>query len=416
MNDINQAVILCGGLGTRLRPITNLIPKPMVKINKKPFLWYLMDKLSSSPNSIKKFLLLTGYKQDQIINYFKDGERFGWEIKYSCGDLSWETGKRIWMARNLIDSKFFLCYSDNFAQVSLKNLYEIWVKNNSVITLLLSNKENGNVKMQNKNNIKYLKKRKPGYNYVELGFMLCNKEYLFSKFSQIKENPQIDFSVILEQLSKENKISGYLINDNYHSIGDLLRLEKTRNYLIPKRILLLDRDGTINLKAKRGEYITSWRDFIFIRDTLNALIKLASEGFKFIIISNQAGVATGDLKIEDLISINKNMKNKLKEYGVDILDIFVSTDHWQSNSFRRKPNPGMFFEVSAKYNIRLDHTFYIGDDPRDYLAAKNASCGSILIGNDNYNDDITPDFKSEKLSNLTDLILKKFLEFENKYN
>ena len=49
-------------------------------------------------------------------------------------------------------------------------------------------------------------------------------------------------------------------------------------------------------------------------------------------------------------------------------------------SFRRKPNPGMFFEVSQKYLLRLDETFYIGDDPRDCEAAKNASCRSILIG------------------------------------
>ena len=46
----------------------------MVEINKKPFLWYLLDKLSSPPNNIKKFLLLTGYLQETITNYFKDGK------------------------------------------------------------------------------------------------------------------------------------------------------------------------------------------------------------------------------------------------------------------------------------------------------------------------------------------------------
>ena len=76
MKNFTQAVILCGGLGTRLRPITNTIPKPMVMINKKPFLWFLMDKLSSPPNNIKRFLLLTGYLQEHIIDFFNDSIAF----------------------------------------------------------------------------------------------------------------------------------------------------------------------------------------------------------------------------------------------------------------------------------------------------------------------------------------------------
>ena len=60
------------------------------------------------------------------------------------------------------------------------------------------------------------------------------------------------------------------------------------------------------------------------------------------------------------------MTDFLKTKGIKILDIFVSKDHWKSQSFRRKNLiPGMFFEVSQKYLIRLDETFYIGDDPRD---------------------------------------------------
>jgi mannose-1-phosphate guanylyltransferase len=66
-----QAVIFCGGLGTRLRPITNSLPKPMVPISDKPFLEHLLLQLSSQ--GIKRFILLTGYMGELIHKYFGDG-------------------------------------------------------------------------------------------------------------------------------------------------------------------------------------------------------------------------------------------------------------------------------------------------------------------------------------------------------
>ena len=76
----------------------------------------------------------------------------------------------------------------------------------------------------------------------------------------------------------------------------------------------------------------------------------------------------------------------------------------------------MFFEASEKFLLRLDQTFYIGDDPRDCEAAKNACCGSILIGD--YFDRINclPDFSSLKLTDLVPTIINKFLENENLFN
>ena len=99
MEKIKQAVILCGGLGTRLRPITNSIPKPMVEINNIPFLWYLLDKISE--NGIKRFLILTGYLGDKIQTYFGDGKDFNWTINYSHGPYDWNTGRRLWEAKDL---------------------------------------------------------------------------------------------------------------------------------------------------------------------------------------------------------------------------------------------------------------------------------------------------------------------------
>ena len=136
---IKQAVILCGGRGERLRPITNKIPKPMVLINKKPFLYYLMLQLSKK--GIFNFLLLTGYKADLIEEYFDNGKKFGWNIKYSRGPVEWRTGQRILKAEKLIYNKFILLYSDNFINFNYFLLLNSHFIKNKIITLLLVKKK-----------------------------------------------------------------------------------------------------------------------------------------------------------------------------------------------------------------------------------------------------------------------------------
>ena len=84
----------------------------------------------------------------------------------------------------------------------------------------------------------------------------------------------------------------------------------------------------------------------------------SEKGFKFIVITNQAGIATKDLTDRTLEDIHKKMITKLKKLNIEIIDIFVSKDHWQSNNFRRKPNPGMFFEASSKHLFRSCQNVY----------------------------------------------------------
>ena len=123
-----QAVILCGGLGTRLKPYTLSNPKPMILCNKKPFLWHLMKQLDEQ--GITNFVLLTGYLSKKIENYFGDGNKFGWNINYSIGHtVEWDTGKRIWEAKDLLEECFVLLYSDNFAPFPIDKVLETHYKN-----------------------------------------------------------------------------------------------------------------------------------------------------------------------------------------------------------------------------------------------------------------------------------------------
>jgi len=178
----------------------------------------------------------------------------------------------------------------------------------------------------------------------------------------------------------QREVSGWVQYDNYHSISDPLRWNLAEQYLNLKKIILIDRDGVINKKAPRGEYISSWDEFEWVSDTRIAMKVLAQKGFKFIIVSNQAGVARGLVNLRDLEKIHLNMKKELLNDGIEILDIYICPHHWEEDCSCRKPKPGLFFNASKAWNFRLDKTFFIGDDPRDCQAAFNAGSRSIFIG------------------------------------
>ena len=375
-----QAVFLCGGLGTRLKPLTDHVPKPMVDVNGKPFLWYLLEQLADK--GINRFLLLTGYLGHTISDYFGNGEKWGWQIAYSNGPAQWDTGRRLWEARELLDSDFLLAYSDNFVQIRLDQLVEALGKTKASLAVHLAPKRDGNIRLGNDGLIReYDPSRKaPGLDFVEVGYMLCRKDEVLHYLETLEGFPDISFSKVLKALSSEGKLAGIVIYDPYHSIGDLGRLEKTRYYLSSKKIILIDRDGTINRKAPRGEYIRTWNEFEFLPETRQAMKELAQAGYQFIIITNQAGVARGMIDASKLEEIHQNMVGTLKDDGVDILKVYVCPDHWETASFRRKPNPGMFFEASRDFQLRLDRTLYIGDDIRDCMAAFNAGTRCVYVG------------------------------------
>lgn len=416
--NVTQAVVLCGGLGTRLGAITKNTPKPMLLINNKPFLFYVLNQLSQY--GIKHFLLLTGYLSEQIFKYFGDGSKFGWQISYSHGPQDWLTGQRIFAARKMLADHFLLLYSDNLGIIDLESLVKTNKYNSSAITLTITKKKNGNVILSNTQRLRYSKKRYISDNsYVEIGYMLVNRELLFKHSENIIENS--DFSSVIELLSRKNLLSATFSKGSYLSISDPVRLALTRKYLEFKKIILIDRDGVINEKLSKGKYVTSIEQMILIEENIAVLAKLSELGYKFIVITNQACIALGLITPYELYEIHRSMKMRLKLRGIEILDIVISPDHWNNHSGTRKPNPDMFFEVSDKYNLWLEQVLYIGDDLRDCIASRNAGCGAVYITPNvdtiEKNKETLPHIllASAKLENCLDGIIKNYSEWEKLY-
>lgn len=128
---IQQALILCGGKGERLKPITNSIPKPLVKINGKPLLGYQINYLVK--RGINKFVIATGFKSKLIIDYINHNYSHLEIDIVDSGDV--DIMKRIYDCMMYLDEEFLLCYGDTLADIDIQNIYNFHKNHNGKVTV-----------------------------------------------------------------------------------------------------------------------------------------------------------------------------------------------------------------------------------------------------------------------------------------
>lgn len=406
MTNIQQAAILCGGRGTRMRPLTDTMPKPMAPVNGKPFLAYLIEQLRDA--GIQRVVLLTGYLGEMIRDYFGDGRGWGVAIDYSHGPAEWDTGKRVWEARRQLEPRFMLLYSDNIVPFSLSKLEAFHRARAATISLLIRQKTPGNIALDGEGGaVAYNATRSPDLSYVELGYMLVERDAMLAVF----DDPEMSFSIILQRVVATGNLSGFVVQDAYHSISDPARWRLAEQYLALKRILLIDRDGTINRRPPRAEYVTRWEDFQFLEPNVVGMERLAAAGFQFIVLTNQAGIGRGDVTREAVDSIHARMIAALALRGIDVLDVYICPHDWDEGCDCRKPAPGMLLRASKTHLLRMDRTFFVGDDPRDAIAADRAECLSVLVGPERDVDPgsgVRPAYKAETLLDAVPWITNRF--------
>jgi|TARA_Y100000310_G_C20672673_1_gene811184 D-glycero-D-manno-heptose 1,7-bisphosphate phosphatase len=231
---INQAVILAGGQGKRLRPLTDHLPKPMAPVNGKPFLDYLIHSVISV--GINKILFLVGYKSEYIISRYSKINIFSSE--FSIGSVNYKTGRRLLNAYKLLDDYFLLLYGDNYWPLELDLMLDLYnCKNVNVTTTVFSN-ENGTGEYGYENNIfvrknclvgEYDRKRKSKKtNGIDIGYFIINKSELNSN---IALNVSFEENILLP-LIERNQLAAYVTNEQYYYITNLDTLKNFESVVI----------------------------------------------------------------------------------------------------------------------------------------------------------------------------------------
>lgn len=371
---VTQAVILAGGLGTRLKPFTNTKPKPMYPINNVPFIDYLIRQMKDF--GMEEVLLLLGYLPEKIMDYLGDGSNYGLTINYDITPVDYDTGMRIKHAASQIADKFLLLYCDNYCPINYSKLFADFCNNEAKIQITAySNRDNytkSNLHITDNGLVTtYDKKRiTPNLQGVDIGYALVDKSII----SLIPEGNCNFEAEVYPQLVEQNKLFATVNEHRYYSIGSFKRIKLTEEFFKPKRVVFLDRDGTINKRPARACYIEKPEDFVWLPGAIEAINILKKNGFLVIIITNQPGIARGNLTEEMLHCIHEKMRADLLKERTEIDDIFYCPHNWDDGCFCRKPNPGMIFEAQKKYSLNLSECYLIGDDERDIAAGEAAGC------------------------------------------
>ncbi len=146
-----QAIILAGGVGSRLRPLTNDIPKPMVKMLDKPVLYYIIDLLKK--HDFTDIRLTLNYKAEAITDYFKDGSNLGVKLSYYIEEKPLGTAGSVKAASEDLEEDFLVISGDAFTEINLSEFYYEHKKGEEIATIAVKEVEDargfGVVKVRN---------------------------------------------------------------------------------------------------------------------------------------------------------------------------------------------------------------------------------------------------------------------------
>jgi D-glycero-D-manno-heptose 1,7-bisphosphate phosphatase len=141
-----------------------------------------------------------------------------------------------------------------------------------------------------------------------------------------------------------------------------------------ERAAFLDRDGTINVKAPEGEYVTSPGGFTFLPGAERAIRLLAEAGWRVIVVSNQRGVALGRMTAADVDAVNARMAH------LPIDGIFVCP-HERGECDCRKPGTGLFRQALKRFpGIEIERSVMIGDTDSDIEAGRAIGARTFRVG------------------------------------
>jgi mannose-1-phosphate guanylyltransferase len=137
-----KAVILAGGLGTRLQPYTFFIPKPMLPIGNKPLLEHILEWLKKN-NGIDQIVICVSYLHRIIEDYFEDGGRFGMKIQYAKSERPLATAGQLKSAEKLLNETFVCLYGDSIYEFNLQKMIDAHKESKALVSMaLLSYKTN----------------------------------------------------------------------------------------------------------------------------------------------------------------------------------------------------------------------------------------------------------------------------------
>jgi D,D-heptose 1,7-bisphosphate phosphatase len=386
---VTQAVIFCGGFGTRVKKFTRGIPKPLYKINRKSFLEYLI--LNIKRFGINEILLLCHYKTDLFTKLIKKIKNDDLKIKVVHEKYPRGSGGALINAKKFLKKNFYILNGDTFFDFNYLDLQlSLNKKFLSTIAILYDkNIKKGQIKLNKKKNFLSFDK-KINSKFLNTGVAILDKK-IFQYFKYFKNKKFISLeNDIYPILSKLKKINGKVYNSKnnfFIDIGtpkDIRKINSFFNNKLKKNSFFLDRDGIIN---KDTGYVHKTNQIIWGKNIFRAVKLLNDKNYYVFVVTNQSGIGRGYYSEGDVRHLHQWINRKMIGNLCHIDDFFFSPFYkfsskanYRSKKFflDRKPNIGMFLKAKKKWNINLKKTIMIGDQNTDKDFAKKSGINFFM--------------------------------------
>ena len=394
-----KALLLAAGLGERLRPLTNDVPKCLVRIGSRPLLDYWIESLSAC--GIREAVINTHAHREAMQRYIQGvNQRGGIRLKESYEPrLLGSAGTITANWEELSDAdRIVIIYADNFSNLQLSEMLAFHHSTRAQMTMLLFRAEDprscGIVQLDEAGRVTSFveKPELPIGNLANGGVYVIERSVL----GRIAAMRASDFGFhVLPQL--QDDIYGWIFEGYHRDIGtpssyaqaqrDASTVLATRGYFADgtRPCVFLDRDGTL---LEHVHYLKDPKLVRLFPDSAAAIRRLRRHGFACVVVTNQSQIGNNLLTQAQLADIHEEMYRQLVTESAMLDGIYYcpkvgrQRDRTTVEYHDRKPGPGLLLRAAQELGLRLQSSWMIGDMVSDVLAGTNANCcGSILLRN-----------------------------------
>ena len=213
-----KAVIIAGALGTRLRPLTNNTPKPMLPIGEKPILEHLVNW--TKKGGIKSVILCVSYLKESIEDYFGDGEKFGVKIEYAISKKQLATAGQLKTAEKFIDDDFVCMYGDSIFNFSLRSMIKQHSIKKPFVTMSLNEYKTtlpyGVIETSKKGKVVNWNEKPEIKANVNMGCYIMNPQV----FNLIPKNKPYGMDDVIKKAMKKKVVNSFITKKGFTDIGN----------------------------------------------------------------------------------------------------------------------------------------------------------------------------------------------------
>jgi D,D-heptose 1,7-bisphosphate phosphatase len=388
-----KALLLAGGLGTRLHPLTDTTPKCLVPVSGRPLLEIWIDGLAKA--GIREARINTHALADRVRLYIQEVNSWGGlrlveayepELLGSAGTVSANA--------DLADDadQVLIVYADNLSDIALRPLLAFHRAHDDPFTMVLFRAPNpracGIAELDARGRIVSFveKPERPATDLANAGIYVVDAD----AFREIAAMSAFDLG--FEVLPRfVGRMRGWVWGGYHLDIGTHEALARARadfDEIFPARgrrlrpAVFLDRDGTL---IEHVHYLSDPGRVRLLPGAAEAIGKLRRSGFACVLITNQSAVGRGMITEARLHQIHAEMDRQLAERGAALdaiyycIDVPSGDDRTIVENDDRKPGPGMLRRAAAELGLDLSTSWMVGDLVSDVLAGLNAGCKSILV-------------------------------------